>query len=218
MLHQHRNQHKTVAGRTKGIYSIMESLNGSYMHDQLRKLEQLGSAGSAKWLAEVAKSCFSQLGDIKAEDIRRLEKNQTLVGLKRPAVIKTIGILESVRLEPTFAAISEAMYSIATAGEGICYAHEAWFDMASALGRAAFDETQNPIQHLAVIRNRLRYSGRKPREKLLSKTLLVKGLEYDHAIIANADAIGSHKHLYVAMTRPRKTLTILSESPIIRLS
>ena len=47
---------------------------------------------------------------------------------------------------------------------------------------------------------------------------LVKGLEYDHVIIANADLIGHHKHLYVAMTRPRKTLTILSASPVIKLT
>jgi len=107
---------------------------------------------------------------------------------------------------------------LANAREGICYAHEAWFDMARAISQAAIDETQDPNDHLVLIRNRLRHSGRRSRQNLLSKTLLVKGLEYDHAIIANADAVGNHKHLYVAMTRPRKTLTILSASPTIRLS
>ena len=210
LLHQFRNQHKTVAGRTRGIYSIMENLNGDYMHDKLRKLEQLGQAGYAKWLGETAKDCFSRLGTIDATVIGRLDRNQTLVGLRRPTIVKTIAILESVREKPSLAALSEAMYLLTKTGEGICYAHEAWYDMANSLGKASVDDTRNPNEHLVVIRNRLRYSGRKSREKLLSKTLLVKGLEYDHAIIANADAIGHHKHLYVAMTRPRKTLTILS--------
>jgi hypothetical protein len=218
MLHQVRNQHKTVAGRTKGIYSIMENLNGDYMHDQLRKLEQLGPAGYAKWLAQTAKDCFSGLSTIDATVVGRLDTDKTLVGLKRLVLPKTMAILESVREQPTLSKLSEAMYLLAKAGEGVCYAHEAWFDMANSLGKAAIDATRNPNEHLVVIRNRLRYSGRKSRQKLLSKTLLVKGLEYDHAIIANADAIGNHKHLYVAMTRPRKTLTILSKSPIINLS
>jgi hypothetical protein len=195
----------------------METLRGDYMHEELRKLEQLGPGGYAKWLAETAKDCFSGLSTIDATVIGRLDKNKSLVGLKRPALPATMAILESVREQPTLATLSEAMYILAKAGEGFCYAHEAWFDMANSVGKASVDETRNVNEHLVVIRNRLRYSGRKSREKLLSKTLLVKGLEYDHAIIANADAIGHHKHLYVAMTRPRKTLTILSASPIIKL-
>jgi hypothetical protein len=217
MLHQVRNQHRTVGRAARGMYSIMETLRGDYMHDELRKLERLGPAGYAQWLAKTAKDCFSGLSTIDPTVIGRLDKNKTLVGLKRPVLAKTMAILESVREQPTLSKLSEAMYLLAKAGEGICYAHEAWFDMANSLGKAAIDETRNPIDHLVVVRNRLRYLGRKSRKKLLSRTLLVKGLEYEHVIIANADAIGHHKHLYVAMTRPRKTLTILSASPVIKL-
>jgi superfamily I DNA/RNA helicase len=217
MLHQVRNQHKTVAGRVRGLYSIMENLNGDYMHDRLQKLGQLEPTGYAKWLAQTAKECFSGLARIDARVLGLLDRNQTVANLSRSEVASTIAVLESVRVQPNLARLSEGMYLLAKAGEGVCFAHEAWFDMASSLAKAAIDETRDPNEHLGVIRNRLRYAGRKSREKLLSRTLLVKGLEYDHAIIANADAIGNHKHLYVAMTRPRKTLTILSASPIIRL-
>jgi superfamily I DNA/RNA helicase len=217
ILHAQRNQHKTVGRAAKGMYSIMESVHGNYMHDQLRKLDQLGPAGCAKWLAETAKACFSGLGDINNPVFGRLERNQTLTSLSRPTVARTVEIIEAVREQPTLATLSQAMYLLVTEGEGTCYAHEAWFDMAKSLERASIDETRDPNEHLAVIRNRLRYAGRRSRDKLLSKTLLVKGLEYDHTVIANADTIGNHKHLYVAMTRPRKTLTILSASPIIRL-
>ena len=216
ILHQVREQHKTVAGRTGGLYSIMESLNGSYMRDLLQKLQDLSPDLYAAWLAMAAKNCFSGLADVKPTDIVRLQKNQTLIGLKRPTVNKTVAAIESVRLTPTFTALSQAMYEIASAGEGTCYAHEAWFDIAKALAKAGLDPSQTPCQHLGMIRNRLRYSGRKTRERMLSRTLLVKGLEYDHVIIANADSIGDYKDLYVAMTRPRKTLTILSQSPIIK--
>jgi DNA helicase-2/ATP-dependent DNA helicase PcrA len=46
--------------------------------------------------------------------------------------------------------------------------------------------------------------------KLIGTTLLVKGLEYDHAVILDADTLDA-KDLYVAMTRGARTLTIIGE-------
>ena len=45
--------------------------------------------------------------------------------------------------------------------------------------------------------------------KLIGTTLLVKGLEYHHAIILEAESM-SPKELYVALTRGAKTITIVS--------
>ena len=52
---------------------------------------------------------------------------------------------------------------------------------------------------------------------MVSRTLLVKGLEFDHVVIAD---IGNHTEvhdLYVALTRARKTVTILGTKDEIRL-
>jgi hypothetical protein len=130
---------------------------------------------------------------------------------------ETMRVLEALRTAPSMATLSRAMHEFASAGEGHCYAHEAWFDMARAIGQAAIDTSHDPAGHLVAIRNRLRYTGRKPRKALLSRPVLVKGLEYDHVVVANADTIGDHKDLYVAMPRPRKSLTILSSTPVISL-
>ena len=55
----------------------------------------------------------------------------------------------------------------------------------------------------------MRHTGRPIRhQKLIGTTLLVKGLEYDHAVILDADSLGT-KDLYVAMTRGAKSLTII---------
>jgi hypothetical protein len=61
-----------------------------------------------------------------------------------------------------------------------------------------------------------RYKGRPSgRRKLIGTTLLVKGLEFDHAIVLDADSL-SRKELYVAMTRGAKSLTIISSCPVLR--
>ena len=55
----------------------------------------------------------------------------------------------------------------------------------------------------------MRHTGRPiSHQKLIGTTLLVKGLEYDHAVILDADSLGA-KDLYVAMTRGSKSLTII---------
>ena len=55
----------------------------------------------------------------------------------------------------------------------------------------------------------MRHSGRPiSHRKLIGTTLLVKGLEYDHAVILDADSLDA-KDLYVAMTRGAKSLTII---------
>lgn len=47
----------------------------------------------------------------------------------------------------------------------------------------------------------MRHTGRPiSHRKLINTTLLVKGLEYDHAVILDVDALDA-KDLYVAMTR-----------------
>ncbi len=60
-----------------------------------------------------------------------------------------------------------------------------------------------------------RYKGRPVgRRKLIGTTLLVKGLEFDHAIVLDAESL-SRKELYVAFTRGAKSLTIISTSPVL---
>ena len=55
-----------------------------------------------------------------------------------------------------------------------------------------------------------RYRGRPVgRRRLIGTTLLVKGLEFDHAIVLDAASL-SRKELYVAFTRGARSLTIIS--------
>jgi DNA helicase IV len=64
------------------------------------------------------------------------------------------------------------------------------------------------------VRYRTSITGRTPYARVVSRTLLVKGLEYDHAIVLDAGAL-SAEHLYVAMTRGAASLTVLSASAVI---
>lgn len=60
-----------------------------------------------------------------------------------------------------------------------------------------------------------RHHGRPLRHRRqIGTTLLVKGLEFDHAIVLDAASL-SRKHLYVALTRGAKSLTVISSSDVL---
>ncbi len=63
-------------------------------------------------------------------------------------------------------------------------------------------------------RDRTRRTGRAPGRYVISRTLLVKGLEFDHALILDADEL-NRENLYVALTRASRSLSVLAASPIL---
>src|SRR5262249_27308506 len=65
-------------------------------------------------------------------------------------------------------------------------------------------------------RNRVRHAGGMVESRTISRTLLMKGLEFDHGVVLNA-ADHDARNLSVAMTRASQSLTVLSPSPRLRL-
>jgi DNA helicase-2/ATP-dependent DNA helicase PcrA len=64
------------------------------------------------------------------------------------------------------------------------------------------------------IQNRRRHVGRRFAKRSIGSTLLVKGLEFDHAIIVDVDSF-KRNDLYVALTRASRSVTVISESCIL---
>lgn len=67
------------------------------------------------------------------------------------------------------------------------------------------------------VRSKTRLIGRQMEKRIISRTLLIKGLEFDHVLVLNAGEMQNtshpYEHLYVALTRASKSLTVLASSP-----
>jgi hypothetical protein len=59
------------------------------------------------------------------------------------------------------------------------------------------------------VQNKMRHAGRRLAQRSVGSTLLVKGLQFDHAIIVAPEKL-SRNDLYVALTRASRTITIVS--------
>jgi len=65
------------------------------------------------------------------------------------------------------------------------------------------------------VQNHRRHAGRRFGPRSVGSTLLVKGLEFDHVVVADTERLGRND-LYVALTRGAKSVTIISETSILR--
>lgn len=93
--------------------------------------------------------------------------------------------------------------------EIVIYRQELWRELKRAL-RIQQDESPSSLRDAVLTaRDRTRRYGRDIEHRSVSRTLLVKGLEYAHTILLDADVLDI-TNLYVAMTRGSTTLTILS--------
>lgn len=67
----------------------------------------------------------------------------------------------------------------------------------------------------AAARTRARHRGRRTHRRTIGTPLLVKGLEFDHAVVLWDPQHFSVKGLYVAITRASRSLTIVSRSRVL---
>ena len=65
------------------------------------------------------------------------------------------------------------------------------------------------------MRERTRRRGKKLPRAIVSRTLLVKGMEFDHALILDASGLADKENFYVAVTRASRSLTIFSDDPVV---
>ncbi len=219
---------RAAAKRLHGQYSVMEEIHGSYMRDQLTVLNATDPIGYGRWLANVAKNCFIGYGALNPTVLTRLGQGLTVSHLKRDGLTDSLVALDLVATNRNLESLAQAMLILARAKEAKLHSHEAWYDMLSAIRSAsASAKTQDGsppapdsvplLEHLDRVRDRLRHTDRADRRRVVSRTVLVKGLEYDHVIVANVDRITDACNLYVALTRARKTITVLGSHPHVMI-
>lgn len=207
------------ASRLRGAYSVMEDISGNFMRSHLAgdprngivALPAEGTPQLAEWLARFAKQCIIGLAEINDPVLRRLSRGESLAGLSRVGIEDVMAALEALRLNPTYLQLVVSAQGIRGNRALRVYRWEAWNDTLRAIEISA-ENGEAPVVSLGHVRERLRRQGRRSGTRIASRTLLVKGLEYDHVIIANLSKMRDPRNLYVALSRARKSVTIMASS------
>jgi hypothetical protein len=94
------------------------------------------------------------------------------------------------------------------------FRRELLFAVQSTL-KLVINDDQSSLEDAAWhVQNKMRHAGRRLAQRSVGSTLLVKGMQFDHAVIVAPEKL-SRNDLYVALTRASRTITVVSGTPTL---
>ncbi|GAA3294873.1 UvrD-helicase domain-containing protein [Arthrobacter citreus] len=213
VLGQFRPDCVNAASALKGTYSVMEALDEKIPMTLARTIDTEGGATTAKAVLDFAiassiglPTYFSamkrkQLGEGKSFSTRSHDLKPAYEAVLR------------VRDYPTPETVRTALDLLCKLPGVSVHCREAWTEITTSVTVAETDGC-TVVEALNRTRNHSRATGRRPMARVVSRPLLVKGLEYDHVVILNPERY-SAQELYVALTRGSKSVTLISDTALL---
>ncbi len=210
-IHKWENQCHRIARGSGGKFRSPETMECKELFDFARDFDKC-SDGSA--LAKVA----FRFGDICLTNLRPLKPMVDRVsdggGHRSQKYRLQLDLFSEVVETGSLQSVRMALVALGRVAAANRARHELFQEMLNAL-REHETGRHASLEDAAIrTRDRTRRTGRAPGQYVISRTLLVKGLEFDHAIVLSAHEL-DRKNLYVALTRASRSLTVLGTSPVL---
>jgi DNA helicase-2/ATP-dependent DNA helicase PcrA len=204
---QSKNKTHHLARTMGGRFSSIEEVEGKDLHSFIKKLVSARTAQQGFLLAlEFSKKCFTGVGEILTAGTKRGEVAKQSKGTKYPLVLHAAN---AYLIEPTTAHLKAFFLALKANPDTSVYRRDLLYRFLNVLEIHIAGRGVTLTEAAKLYQRDMRHTGRPiSHRKLIGTTLLVKGLEYDHAVILDADTLDP-KSLYVAMTRGSKSLTII---------
>lgn len=216
-IHAGRQEYKAKCHRLSrglsGRFSSIEEVEGKDLFSFIRKIERARTnAAGLKTAIAFAKTCMTAVEANLPAGTMRAEHVDIRANTRNPGVaLKANNYLAA----PTSGALAGFLVAMKeTAGVEVVRAD--LFNRAlGVIAKHVLHPELSLAEAAETYQGEFRHKGRPVgRRKLIGTTLLVKGLEFDHAIVLDATSL-SRKELYVALTRGARSLTVISTNPIL---
>lgn len=201
-----------LASELKGSFTSMEEMECKDLLSWCKKIENATGGTRAIAVIDFAATCLTKVSAELARIKGKIASGDS--SFARLQKHKNVALcLQQIVSSPDIDLVGKTLDAIRRIEGCILYRRELWNEMKRAI--ANYEARESGLCEVAWRqRSRASVMGRLVEKRVVSRTLLVKGLEFDHAVVLNADALNA-KELYVAMTRGSKSLTVLSSSPTI---
>jgi len=209
-IHNVANQVHYLAGRLLGFYQCAEPIELEDLFQNGMLIETSHGPARAAAVIDFAEKCMTRVGPAlrQACNAYRLgDIPRTRAGL----LADVHGALRRVAEDDSLSTVIDALTVLRHFPNAIMYRRELFNEMVRGLRASILGSNVSLQDSLWIIRNRSRFSGRRVARCVVGTTLLVKGLEFDHAIILNAEDMDLND-LYVALTRGSRSLTVFSSA------
>lgn len=203
-----KNKTHNLAKSLGGKFSSIEEVEGKDLFRFIKALDAAATAAQKLCLViGFAKDCCNAVDGLLSAATKRGEHAKATKATKYPDLQDLANRYLADASSPNLARLLAA---IQLNSETSTYRRDLMNRFMKILRTQEETGTLSLLESAQRYQRDFRHSGRPIRHnKLIGTTLLVKGLEYDHAIILEAESM-SPKELYVALTRGAKTITIVS--------
>lgn len=205
------NEHRRTAKRISRGFSCIESVACEDLYRAAAEIDGAHGYERALYVVDFASQCMSNvtsgsgLGSIINAFRKQRKPTRSQHGRQLAALLSIVDDDDPCLVE-------EALRGIGELPSTNTFRRELFEDMCEAAKLCRSGDADSLLSGVTLARNRLRHLGRRVFRYSVGSTLLVKGLEFDHAVIVDGDGHDA-KNLYVAMTRGSRSLTIVSASP-----
>jgi hypothetical protein len=195
----------------------MEDLRATRAAKVAARIDQGDAPRAAAAILELAKASFSGLPGPLTSKLQKLRAGGPMPAFKRDG--KSGDVLQALA-DAAFQAgpvqVGALMDRISTLPSAILFRREAWTDLRRAT--AAWQEGADSLSGaLRAGQDRKRAAGRGLPTRTVTRPVLVKGQEFDHAIVLAMNGI-NRRDLYVALTRASRSLTVISPSRVVEVA
>jgi hypothetical protein len=203
----------TLARNLSGRFSSIEEIEGNALFSFFNKIGRARSdAQRLKTMIAFAGQCMTAVNANLPAATLRGEVAVIRANTRNSAVALTVNAYLAVPSSTNM----NAFFTAVKALDGVELVRADLFNRALGVLLKHMTHPQLTLAEAAdKYHGEFRYKGRPVgHRKIVGTTLLVKGLEFDHAIVLDASSLRK-KELYVALTRGAKSLTIISTATIL---
>ncbi|PYY31520.1 UvrD-helicase domain-containing protein [Curtobacterium sp. MCBD17_030] len=201
-----------LARRLGGAYTMIEEIEGKHLRAFATVVDSGVNPDIAAGAAQFAVDCaFGVTEAFSPKDRRVLDAGRSMIVTGEPESKTAIQAVNTLLVDGTPAAVRLALLAISQIPTFRLYRREAWFGVLDALRLCEATEDLTVLDAVVSVRTRMSRTGRRPESRIVGRPLLVKGLEFEHAVLDDPIRYDAHE-LYVALSRASTTLTIVTDA------
>lgn len=217
------NQAHSVAKKLGGRFRSMEEVECRDLLDHCERLDACTGIHRAEAVVDFALKCMTKK-PVCLDELAKLLKGGRCPGPQKLKNFQELkNAVQAVADDGGAESIGGLLQVIRDMRDVTLHRRELYQEMERVM-RNHSQSSDVKLRSIAWrIRDRSRRLGRLVDPRVVSRTTLIKGLEFDHAIIVDVDDFKDAKNpyigarnLYVALTRGSKSLTVMSASSTIQ--
>lgn len=214
VIRQGSHESHRLASRLGGVFGSMEEMDCRDLRKFAKRVDASTGAGRALACIKMAKACMTGVAEVTSSLCSTLAAGRTpRIGPRCPSQV-LYRAAQEVCANDEWRCVRLLLEACRDIVGTRTFRRELWSEVMRALKAVEAGDASTLREAAWQTRNITRQVGRRDELRIVSRTLLVKGLEYDHAVVADVASMDA-KHLYVALTRGRRSLTVVASSRLL---